>query len=51
MFKLDYGFGDIIVENFTPNSYKVIKSDDPCLTVGTIIPASDLKKAGAEKIG
>lgn len=51
MFKFTYGFGDVIVNVFTPGSYKVIESSDPCLPVGTIIPVEDLKKAGAVKIG
>ncbi|WNL63123.1 hypothetical protein [Citrobacter phage Ci1] len=51
MFKFNYGFGDIIVQKFTETSFKVIESTDPCLTVGTIIPVEDLKKAGAIKIG
>lgn len=50
MFKFNYGFGDIIVQKFTETSFKVIESTDPCLTVGTIIPVEDLKKAGAIKI-
>lgn len=51
MFKFNYGFGDILVAPFTPGSYKVVESSDPCLKVGEIIPVEDLKKAGAIKVG